>query len=181
MGIKGGLLVMSMLAAAVSPAWGINKCTVDGKTVYQDAPCGLDSKKSETVKTWGGNTTASRPASAYRVDPDLQMDATPSAAPILAFYRRWADAEKLAMATARIALAQPVSNLQALQREIEAHAEPSCLTQAKADLVKLVAANVKVMINFMQKEELSGMVYQFVERAKLVRTFEASTKLAKCE
>jgi hypothetical protein len=103
------------------------------------------------------------------------------AEPLLKLYRRWADGEKLAMATARIALAQPVASLQTFQRELEAYAPPTCLGSSKAALLSLVSNNVRVMIAFMGKEELSSMVYQFVDRAKMVKAFEASVLSARCE
>ncbi|OGB19471.1 MAG: hypothetical protein A2W72_01545 [Burkholderiales bacterium RIFCSPLOWO2_12_67_14] len=37
MNIKTALLALTCLA--VSPAWAINKCTIDGRVVFQDAPC----------------------------------------------------------------------------------------------------------------------------------------------
>lgn len=33
------LLVAAALSAVIAPASAVNKCTVNGKTVYQDAPC----------------------------------------------------------------------------------------------------------------------------------------------
>lgn len=37
MNIKAALIALTCLA--VSPAWSVNKCTVDGQVVFQDAPC----------------------------------------------------------------------------------------------------------------------------------------------
>lgn len=40
--MKGTAKTATLLAAALlaaTPAWAVNKCTVGGKTVYQDAPC----------------------------------------------------------------------------------------------------------------------------------------------
>lgn len=37
-------LLASAMSVIAFPAWAINKCTVNGKVVYQDAPC-LDAKK----------------------------------------------------------------------------------------------------------------------------------------
>lgn len=47
-------LVVATAVASLAPisALALNKCMVNGKTVYQDAPCGLDSQKAEPVKVW---------------------------------------------------------------------------------------------------------------------------------
>lgn len=44
--------VIALAIVAAPPVWAINKCTVNGKTVYQDAPCDMQSQKSEPVKVW---------------------------------------------------------------------------------------------------------------------------------
>lgn len=50
-------LIWGLALLVTCPAWAINKCTVDGKAVFQDAPCGLEAKKSETVKVWDSKLT----------------------------------------------------------------------------------------------------------------------------
>lgn len=53
-GIQGAWLTASLMMAAASPAWAINKCTgPDGAVVFQDAPCSLTTK-SEEVKAYAG-------------------------------------------------------------------------------------------------------------------------------
>ncbi|BCS52691.1 hypothetical protein [Geobacter sp. SVR] len=49
-------------------------------------------------------------------------------------YRRWKDAESLASVTPRIALPEPISNLQRLQREAEVLVVGKCLESAKDNL-----------------------------------------------
>jgi hypothetical protein len=69
MGIKKGLLAISISIAAVSPAWAVNKCTgADGKVVFQDAPC---AGKGETIIV--------RPASG---NAKTNTDASTSAGPV---------------------------------------------------------------------------------------------------
>lgn len=173
-------VALAASSLAVSPAWAVNKCTgPGGSVVFQDAPCAAESKKSEAVKVWGGNTSYSARAVA-QTKPNLQMDLGTPGARLVELYRRWADAETLALSTARIALAKPVADLQALQREAESLAIAVCFEGAKAALVKLIAKNVAVMISFMGKEEISGMVYQFVERGQLIKEFESQAKNANC-
>lgn len=47
------MLSLAALLLATSPSWAINKCSVGGKTVYQDAPCAAGSK-AETIKDYSG-------------------------------------------------------------------------------------------------------------------------------
>jgi hypothetical protein len=171
--------VTAIIAAlCIAPAWAINKCTVNGKVVYQELPCEAQSQRSEQVKTWAGNTTQS--GSPARRNPDLGIKGPAQAAPLLALYRRWADAEKLALSTSRIALAQPVAALQSLQREIETAPVDACMATPRDHLKTLVKQNVDVMIDFMGRQDLSSMAYQFVHRAKLIAAFEDSVKTSKC-
>lgn len=56
-----------MLGVAVSlcgPAWGVNKCTVGGKTVYQDAPCAGDGHKVDTTSAGPSNADVAAAAGA---------------------------------------------------------------------------------------------------------------------
>lgn len=51
MGFKHAALI-ALACAAAAPAWAVNKCTVNGKVVYQDAPCSTQSQKAEPMKVW---------------------------------------------------------------------------------------------------------------------------------
>ena len=56
-----------MLGVAVSlcgPAWAVNKCTVGGKTVYQDAPCAGDGHKVDTTSAGPSNADVAAAAGA---------------------------------------------------------------------------------------------------------------------
>ena len=46
------------------PAWGVNKCTVGGKTVYQDAPCAGDGQKVDTTSAGPSNADVAAAACA---------------------------------------------------------------------------------------------------------------------
>jgi len=85
------------------------------------------------------------------------------------------------MSTARIALPAPVASLQAIHREAEATSTVPCLTGAKTALVALTGRSVETLIQFMQKKELQGMVYQFLDRPKLIQAFEVAVGNATCE
>lgn len=37
--ITRSAVLLALACLAASPAWAVNKCTIDGKTVFQDAPC----------------------------------------------------------------------------------------------------------------------------------------------
>lgn len=51
--VRAVLALAALLLAA--PAMAINKCTVNGKTIYQDAPCANDAK-TESVKVYPGQS-----------------------------------------------------------------------------------------------------------------------------
>ena len=167
----------------VAPAWAINKCTLPGgKVVYQDAMCDANSSNAEKVKTWeNSGYSSTRSASSKAVEPNLKLEGPGQAAPLLDLYRRWADAERLAMATSRIALAGPAGALQVLQREAQAIKSPPCLQMARMSLQTLVSKSVESILQFMGKEELTGMLYQHVERPKLIPQFEREVANARCE
>ena len=104
------LFFLCAVLFAASPAWAVNKCTgPDGKVVYQDALCGISSTNAQEIKTWtnsgySGDTT--RPSKTKGVRPNSKLEGPEEAAPLLDLYRRWVDAERLAMATSRIAPAR---------------------------------------------------------------------------
>lgn len=174
---------ITALMMLCAPAWAINKCTgPDGKVAFQDAPCAVTSK-AETIKTHGGNTVAAqgRSTARPRVESNLKLEGPKEAAPLLAFYRQWSDNEKLLESTARIALAGPVGAMQKLLREVENYQPPACLTDAKKELASLISANTDATIQFMQKQEVSNMAYQWVLRPKMVKAFEGAVETARCE
>ncbi len=161
-----------------SPALAIYKCTTpDGKVVYQDAACGNTSKTSEEVKTWNTKPTSGRAA----VNPDISLKGPTQAKPMLDLYRRWADAERLALSTSRIALSGPIAAMQAIQREAEAMDSPACLDDARKALVELTQKSSQGLLEFLGKEALEGMVYTVVHRRELVPKFEDAIKKSKCE
>lgn len=163
-----------------TPAWAVNKCTgPDGKVAFQDAPC-ASTAKAEAVKIYGGNTVAATPVPGKRVQPNLKLQAPPEAATLMGHYREWMDNEKLLHSTARIALAGPVRNMQQLQRTVEGYQPPECLAEAKDALVKLIASNVESTIQFMQKNEVQNMLYQWVDRPKAIQAFEGAVSNASC-
>jgi hypothetical protein len=175
-------VALAALLLTASPAWAVNKCTIGGKVVYQDLMCGTASTNAEQVKTWtNSGYQGDRRTPKKAVAPNLQLQGHAQAAPLIDLYRRWADAERLAMATSRIALAGPAAALQALQREAQALKSPPCLQMAQLSLQTLVGKSVESILQFMGKEEITGMLYQYVERPKLIPQFEREVTGARCE
>lgn len=164
---------------ACTAAHAVNKCvTPQGKVVFQDSPCDVSSKTSEKVKIWSQHAD---PSAGKNVEPNTNLEGPPQAKPLLALYRRWADAEKLALSTGRIALAGPVATMQAIQREAEAMTPPTCLAESHKLLVSLAKKSTEGLIKFMGKDELGGMVYNVVERRNMVPAFEQSITKARCD
>lgn len=170
------------IALASGPAVAINKCKgPDGRVTYQEAACPSTAQESQSVKTWVNSGYGSSGLSRQSVDPNLKLEGPPEAAPLLNIYRRWADAERLAMATSRIALSGPATGLQALQREAETLAVPECLKVAHQKLTELVTKSSEAILQFMGKEEVTGMAYQIVRRPELIPAFETAVAQAQCK
>jgi hypothetical protein len=55
------------------------------------------------------------------------------------------------------------------------------MSESKAALVELIKKNTTVMLQFMRRDELGGMVYQFLDRPKMVARFEGGIKNSKCK
>lgn len=183
-----GLLLALAGAALALPVKAVNKCTgQDGKVKYQDAPCEAHNASAQAVKVWpnSNETFYAAPrrrggSAAPEVLPNLSLEGPPQARGLLLLYRRWADGERLALATGRIALSAPVATLQAVQREAEALQVHRCVSDAQRHLVALTSTSVSTLIQFMGKDELTGVVYQFIDRPTLIAAFERSVVSANC-
>ena len=178
---KAMFLIAALL---VAPAWAVNKCTgADGKVTYQDAACPISAKDGQQVKTWttGGYGATAVSTGRRDVTPNPALNGPPEAAPLLALYRRWADAERLAFATSRIALSGPAAGMQALQREAEATKVPECLTAAHKTLTELITKSSEAILEFMARQEVTSMAYQLVHKPKLVPQFESAVTSAMCK
>ena len=170
-----------------SPVWALNKCTgPDGKVTYSDTHCAIDSKKQEQLDGLAHRNVLPRAGgagsgpSAPDVQPKTTLKAPPEAAQMIDLYRRWADAEKLAFSTMRIALPGPISNLQAIKREGESLAVPECLDRAKEALNTLIGKSTEAILQFAAKQEIFSLVYTRVERSKLIPQFEHEAENANC-
>lgn len=170
-----------------SPAWALHKCTgPDGKVTYSDTHCATSSAKQEQLQGLAQRNVLPRAggagsgSSAPDVQPKSNLKTQPEAAALIDLYRRWADAEKLAFSTMRIALPGPISSLQAIKREGEALAVPECLGRAKEALNALIGKSTEAILQFAAKQEIFSLVYTRVERAKLIPQFEHEAEHADC-
>jgi len=174
-------IVTLSLACACAPAWAIYKCTsANGQVTFQDIPCDNGFKHSEVIKAREGNVLQSSATAKSNVQPNTAIKGPPQASAMLALYRRWADAERLAFSTARIALATPIASLQALKREAEALEIHECLARAKDALNVLIGKSNEAVLRFAAQEEVTSMLYTIVERPKLIPKFEREVGSADC-
>lgn len=176
-------LALSLVFIAV-PAWAVNKCTLaDGRVVYQDAPCSNEAKTAQSVKTWteAGEAPVRPRKPVKAVEPNLKLSGPAQAKGLLDLYRRWADADKLARTTPRVALAGPVASLQALQREAEGMSVAECLAPAGKALTTLVTRSTESIIEFMGRREATNMVYELVDKPALIPDFETAIASARCD
>lgn len=99
---------------------------------------------------------------------------------MLGLYREWIDAEQLARRTPRIALAGPVSALQAFRRQAESIHVPACLDGARVALVKLTTGAAEGYLAFLGKDGLKDMVWSLLERGPAIESFERAVSTADC-
>jgi hypothetical protein len=173
-------MTLALAVLLVGKAHALNKCTdASGRVTFQDAPCPGAATAVKVQPKSNTNVMRSERAS---VKPDANVEAPPEAAALIGIYRRWIDAERLAGATGRIALATPVAALQSLQREAESVRVAECVVYAKAGLVRLIKGSVDAYIDFMHNNrELTSVTYQVLDRDKLIRTFEDELGAARCK
>jgi len=74
---------------------------------------------------------------------------------------RWDDAMAVAQSTSRMALAGPISDLQAIKRDTGALGVPECLEPAKTTLVKSMDYGIDGMISFMGQDYDSIIEFKF--------------------
>jgi hypothetical protein len=83
------------------------------------------------------------------------------------FAVRWADAVKLAASTGRIALAQPVGNMQAIKRELEGVALASdCMRAARDRKAEAMGLTINAFLSFMKQHESGANGYFEQSRQK---------------
>lgn len=98
-------------------------------------------------------------------------------------YMKWQDASRLAGTTARIALSQPVANLQAIKQETSALQVPGCLGAARIRLIGGMDLTIEGFMKFMvdkKSGEVSSGIY--FDLAKVAFSdFESSAKSCRFE
>jgi hypothetical protein len=180
LGARGALIAALTLSMA-GPALAINKCTgPGGQVVYSDAPC--PSTTRDTQMEWRPSSATNRmtPAAgvARRVDPSRTLQGVPQAASLVQLYQLWADTERVALVTPRIALAPQITRLQDVRRQVAAVGVPACLDEAKDILLKLATASVDALVDFLGRETLTAAVYQHLDRARYITLFEEQVQTA---
>lgn len=78
--------------------------------------------------------------------------------------RQWDDANAVAKSAARIALAGPVANLQALRRQVQDVQAPPCAFLAKQRLIDAMDNTINGYMAFMQQKP-ENTVNQFFDQA----------------
>lgn len=73
MKLNGALI--ALMCVAVSPAWAINKCTIDGRVVYQDADCPGKGETLTVRPASGRGGAAQAPSTAPVQDPGANANA----------------------------------------------------------------------------------------------------------
>lgn len=68
--IRGVWLAASLLLTTVSPAWAVNKCTIDGKVIFQDAPC-IGQGEVLNVRPASGHSNASSAEAAAKTRVEI--------------------------------------------------------------------------------------------------------------
>lgn len=174
-GVEMRFFIYALLMAGAS-AHAQFKCVgPDGRAQYQDRPCAAVERQTKM------KISAEPPVPvAKRGEPDLALSGPQEADPLIRLYRRWADADRLAGSTARIALAGPVQRLQEIAREAGAIDVPPCVSAARSALQDLTQKSAEGYIQFMRKNELGTMVYEWIDKPRVLADFEWQVKRAGC-
>lgn len=116
------------------------------RTAAADMPPGGERSIAVTTQTSSGEPRT------VRVEQTGQKEAAAAAARIAEFEARWSDAISLAESTARIQLATPVKDLQALAREATTLELTTCLEPGRESLTRSLDAQVSFFLAFMAQE-----------------------------
>ncbi len=96
-----------------------------------------------------------------------------------ALLAEFADAETLASNTARIGLAGPISEMQAIRRKAQALEAPNSCTKAKDALVYYMDAMIKAYLAFQSQEAESAIKAQFQVAAKYHEQYQMASMALK--
>lgn len=84
---------------------------------------------------------------------------------------RWQDAIEIANSTARISLNGPVSDLQAIRREVDDLEAPLCASQAKSALISSMDHVIEGFLIFMQDPDDNRRSDEFADAAAAMKDF----------
>jgi hypothetical protein len=111
--------------------------------------------------------------------PPIEQEAIVTAVPALnVLYNKWKDALKLAESTARISLAGPVGNLQAIRQRTESLLVPDCFVTPKQTLTKGMSIIIEGFLQFVQDANLGKYIAAatFEEGRKILVEYEQEVK-----
>ncbi|MDO9568907.1 MAG: hypothetical protein Q7J58_05935 [Hydrogenophaga sp.] len=165
--------LMAVLTLYTGSTFAIFKCTTpSGHITFQDFPCG----EATDPQRMG----IAAPAMGTYVAPNPIKKAPAQALPMLMIYRRWIDAEQLAIAADRSALVGPIASMQTIRRDVEMLQVPECLEKSRAALLALVSNTTKNMLEFMSRTGADDLKFFLIERIPLINQFERALRFAPC-
>jgi hypothetical protein len=100
-------------------------------------------------------------------------DTTAFVAAIQPLAQRWTDATTLAGNTPRASLAPQISELQAIRREVQALAVPSCAEPTRESLVAAMDSTIQAYLDFLAQKPESEVTAGFEAAAAHMATFTA--------
>lgn len=133
------IVLISMLLLASPVLADVYKCP-DGKggKVLQSFPCPGEHEPFEA-----------------RTNPATTDDHS-SVVSLERLYRQWTDTVKVAESSSRIAMATPISTLQAIKREVEGLPVAECLVAPKQQWLKGMEESLAAFLGFMQAADREG-------------------------
>ncbi len=120
--------------------------------------------QTAVVATQEAAFTPTPPPSCAAVSQNYLIDVVPE-------MERWVDALKVAKSTARISLAGPLSDLQAIRRDVAVLDPPTCIADAHNALIRHMDHSIESFLLFMQKAPQIQIDSEIEEANKAMETF----------
>jgi uncharacterized protein DUF4124 len=151
------------------PPNGTTSTTQTNENQFQNAP--PSPPTTRTKENQFQNTPSSPPVTKQNKKEEIIK----TLAALNTLTGRWKDAMQLATVTARIALAGPVNNLQAIKQETETLLVPDCLIEPKQALVEAMDRMIKNFLQFMHDKSVSNSAFR--KGIKSFAEYEEGAKL----
>lgn len=170
-----------LLFVSALPAWSEIYTCPDGKggVIFKDEPCsGSQAPKPPPAAGQPVNAPGVSAPSRAPTERRNQEEFATSIPALNTLYGKWKDALQLAESTARIALAGPVGNLQAIKQQTEALPVPDCFIAPKQKMTKGMGKMIEGFFQFMQDATIGKYlaVRSFDEGRKLLAEYERQAK-----